>query len=131
MIFRDIDLTVKDWLFAREIMRRLGFAPDEILFVVNPPGKQMIENGMIVSCDKLTIVLQVRAQGLEFNWTIGPTDVPDDQIQSHYERACHEWNSACDSPDLDLAFTSSAPFRARIALVQALHSKGFVLGRWN
>lgn len=130
-MFEHIDPTIREWLYAREMMRRLGFAPDEIFFVVNPPGKQIIENGILLYTDKVFIVLRVQSQGLDFNWTIGPTDVPDSQIESHFERAINAWNSADNSPELDFAFTSSRPFSQAVGLMNALHAKGFVLRRWN
>jgi len=113
------------------MMRRLGFAPEEIFFVVNPPGKVMIENGTVVTTDKFTIVLRVEAQGLEFNWTIGETEVPDQLLEAHFEKACEDWNRACDTPELDSVFKASDPWFRRVGLVQALHSKGFVIRAWN
>lgn len=111
------------------MMRRLGFAPDEIFLIVHPPGKEMIENGQTVITDQFTIVLQVKAQGLEFNWTIGPTEAPN--LESHFEKACEDWNRACNTPELDRAFKSSGPWRSKVGLVAALQSKGFVIRQWN
>lgn len=113
------------------MMRRLGFAPDEIYFVVNKPGTVIIENGAQVTSDKFVIVLMVKAQGLEFNWTIGETEVPDDHLADYFEKACEDWNRACDTPELDKAFKASTQFRSCVPLVQALQSKGFVIRKWN
>lgn len=129
-MFEHIDPTIREWLFAREVMRRIGFAPDEIFFAVHPVGK-MIENGVHVNYNKPTIVLRVEAQGLEFNWTIGPTEVPNEQLESCFERACDDWNNGCNGPEIDQAFKSSKPFRQAIPVMQAMVTKGFVIRKWN
>lgn len=129
-VFDNIDPTIRDWLYAREIMRRLGFGPDEIFFAVHPLG-WMIENGKEIKHNKPVIVCRVQAQGLEFNWDIGITEVPDNQIEEAFEKACEIWNTTPDGPERDRAFKSSMPFRSAIPMMGAMKNKGFVLGMWN
>ena len=130
MVFDEIDQTIRDWLYAREMVRRIGFGADDIFFAVHPTG-WMIENGVEKKHNKPTVILRIQAQGLTFNWTIGTTEIPDEKIQEAFERACEIWNSTPDDPERDHAFKTSIVFRQGVGLLQALKDKGFTIQRVN
>ena len=79
MDIKTIDATLLEWLYARELARQLGFTPDELFFVIRPKGKSFIEKGVIYTHDKPCLILLIKAQGKEFTWTIGETDIPDEK----------------------------------------------------
>lgn len=118
-----------DWLFAREVVRRLGFAPEEVFFVVNPSGRVQ-EGDRVIDIGMPVIGLQIVRGELTFMWTIGGLDLPPDRIQAAYERACAAWNADClgfSQGD----FLSSRPARQSMELMVALQAKGFRLGGPN
>lgn len=112
----DIDPTIRDWLYAREMLRRLDFSPDNLYFVIasDDDGTPMI-------------VLELHAQGKTFRWTIGPTTVAVDDLQAAYEGACALWNAGTDAPAFEAEFLSSTPMQSKVGLIAALRAKGFVL----
>lgn len=125
-----IDPTLREWLFAREMMRRLGFSADDLFFVVHSKGGVIFDDaGREVEIHKPFLSLVLKAQGKEFHWTIGPTDIPDHAIMKAYEEVCEVWNSG--PPELFDGFLNSRVFRQKVQLVTALHEKGFVVRQWN
>lgn len=119
----EVDPTIREWLFAREMLRRLGFSSDELFMAVHPTGKVLLD-GQRHDLDKPTLFLRVEAQGKQWSWTIGPTDLPVEQIQDHFEAAAAFWNAGGFAPD---SLSRSAVFAQKVDLVQALYAKGFRL----
>lgn len=130
MAFDEIDPTIRDWLYAREMARRIGFGADDIIFAVHSTG-WMITQGVETKHNKPVIILRIQAQGLVFNWDIGTTEIPDEKIQDAFERACEIWNRTPDGPERDIAFKTSVIFRQGVRLMQALRDKGFTIPRVN
>lgn len=123
MIEAEVDPTVREWMFAREMLRQLGFASDELFMAVHPTGK-VLEDGHCHDLQKPVLFLRVEAQGKQWTWTIGPTDLPTDQIRDHFEAAA----ALCNAGGFALeGLKQSAVFAQKVALVHALHSKGFHL----
>ncbi len=120
----DVDPTVREWLFAREMLRRLGFSPDELFLAVHPTGKFLDEGGRRRDLGRPTLFLRVEAQGRQWTWTIGPTDLPVDKIRDHFEAASVLWNAGGFEPD---GLLRSAVFAQKVELVSELQSKGFRL----
>lgn len=122
---------IQDWLFAREMLRRLGFSPDELFFVVSASGKIVDRaSGLVTVAGGPVIGLTLRAQDKEFNWTIGATELALADIEAAYAKACDEWNGS--NPDLDgdlKALRESRPFQERIGLAAALVERGFTFRR--
>lgn len=125
-----IDPTLQEWLYAREIMRRLGFTPDELFFVVSTSGKVLDRStGVVTDHGGPIIGLVVRAQGKEFTWTIGATKLPIREIEPAFMKACETWNAASMGIDADdSAFRASRAYAQRIDLVEALRARGFFQG---
>lgn len=128
MTAADVDPTIMNWLYAREVMRRIGFTPDEIHLEVGTPDKLIDGNGDIVDNPTRAPVVQVLVKRgeLAFRWTMGTTAVAYDQLQAHFEMAANAWNeNSLGTTDLD--FLMSMPMRQSVALLRALQSKGFDL----
>ncbi len=131
MNFSSLDPTLREWLFAREMMRRLGFSADDLYFIVTPPGKKLIEDdGNIVDLPKPLLSLQLRYKSREFNWIIGLTDIPDRDILKVYEQACDFWNNA-EREDCTKEFHKSKVYEMRYQLLLALRNKGFSIQEPN
>lgn len=121
------DPIIQEWLYAREVMRRLGFTPDELFFVVSTSGKILDrDTGVVTDHGGPIIALVLRAQGKEFSWTIGATKLLAREIESAYRKACDDWNGApVDLPAQDAAFRSSKSYEMAMDLMLALKSRGF------
>lgn len=117
-----VDPTIREWLYAREMMRRLGYQEDDLFFVVNPHGIAA-EDGQVVDFGKPTIYLVLRTQGKEFRWLIGPIDVPLKDIEAEYNKARDIWNAG--PPEEDPGFRKSMAFKQSTALVRKLYDMGF------
>lgn len=122
------DPTIREWMYAREMLRRLGFTPDELYFEVAPSGvvvntvtgEKKDLGGPIIS---LTIL---RGQQ-RFAWTIGATALPLATIEDAYRNACELWNRH-DANEWSLAeFRASRPMREAASLITVLREKGFDL----
>jgi hypothetical protein len=122
----DVDPTIRDWLYASEMLRRLGFSSEEIFFAVAPAGK-VLTPGQLPTLGGPVVVLELRAQGRTFRWTIGPTAVPLDDLEAAHRAACELWNSGRDAASFEAEFPASDPMRQKISLLVALREKGFVL----
>jgi hypothetical protein len=115
-----------EWLFAREVARRLGFTPDELYFAVSPSGRVLdVATGMVSEYQQPIIGLQICRDGITFGWTIGPIDLPLDKIQGAYEAACAAWNRGEIASHE--AFLVSRPCRQAVQLMTALRAKGLRL----
>lgn len=99
-----------EWAYAREILRCLGFLPDELFFSVSKSS---------------VISLVLKAQDKEFTWVIGAIKVSPDDLVKAYEELCKIWNDgdAWDVRD----FRASRPFQQKETVVKVLRNKGFVL----
>lgn len=122
----DVDPTIRDWLYAREMLRRLGFSPDELFFAVAPNGNVSTPPELPI-LGVPVIVLELHAQGRQFRWTIGQTAVPLADLEAAYKAACELWNSGSDAASFDAEFRASDPMQQKVALVATLREKGFVL----
>lgn len=126
------DPAIQEWLYAREVMRRLGFTPDELFFVVSTSGKvKCSDSGVISDHGGPIIALVLRAQGREFSWTIAATKLPAGEIEEFYRKAVDDWNRAAfdiDLKRLDSDWRASRPYAMRLELAAALHAKGFLFG---
>ncbi len=117
--------TLLEWLYAREMLRRLGFTPDEIFFVVYPSGRLVVDGAGPINMGAPIIALEVRRGSLVFKWTIGVMDVPAADIEPMFEQACDDWNAG--RLDDHQAFLRSKVMAQSVDLLVALRSKGFVL----
>ena len=120
-----IDPTLREWCFAREMLRRIGFTPDEIFFGVREAGEPITENGVTYTCEHPMAMLQLQTQGKTFNWTIGPVVMSRDQIEIEYQKVCARWNAGDEEAFSMEHFFASRPFAMRIELVTQLYAKGF------
>lgn len=110
---RSLRWVTDEFLAAREMMRKLGFTADELTFVIS--GQ---------TCP-YTIGLLLRAQGLEFIWTLGQADNADD-AQLAYVAASKRWNDGSDEENRRVLLGSQA-WTKRVELCTALMTKGFLL----
>lgn len=122
----DLDPVIREWLFAREALRRLGFSADDLFFACQPAGR-IIEDGIPVLFDKPVILLILKTQGKQFAWTLGPVDLPVDQIEPAYHAACELWNTPSNGWQVS-GFENSLAFRHAVPLVKMLKDRGFVFG---
>jgi hypothetical protein len=118
--------TLREWMFAREVVRRLGFSPEEIFFAVYPSGILVDDAGIAHDLKRPVIGLELRRGELTFKWTISPIDMAADEIQAAYEAACNAWNDG-GYPMAREEFITSRPYQMAVPLMQALMAKGFGL----
>jgi hypothetical protein len=121
-MWHDLDPTIRDWCYAREMLRRLGFTPDELFFAFQAAGK-IVENGVERFFTKPTVFLRLATDGKEFTWTIGPVEIPADKVEEQYRRACDLWNEGLPVR----LFFASRPFAVRWQLLEALAAKGIIM----
>lgn len=114
-----------EWAYAREVMRCLGFLPDDLFFSVHPHVEGVIVNGEMIKVDKPVISLILRAQNKSFTWSIGTTDLSPDKIREAYEELCASWNAG-GGWSIE-GFRASRPFQQKVAIIEALQAKGFML----
>lgn len=114
-----------EWAYAREVMRCLGFLPDELFFAVNAVAQGVILDGKTIKVDKPVISLILRSQDKSFTWAIGTADLAPDQIKKAYEELCESWNAGGEWNVED--FRASNSFKQKLSLIDALQSKGFKL----
>jgi hypothetical protein len=128
-----IDPTLQEWLYAREIMRRLGFTPDELFFVVSTSGKVLDRStGVVTDHGGPIIGLEVRAQDKEFSWTIGATKLPIREIEPAFMKMCDAWNERTVDVDAeDGALKASHSFAQRLDLLATLRARGFSFQETN
>lgn len=113
--------TIKEWLFAREVLRRIGFEPDELYFSFASSGIVQMPDGTTHDLGMPVIGLEVRRGERRFVWTIGGCDMPPDAIQAAYEAACEVWNRG----EIPLAeFTSSKAFGQGVRVMMELYKRG-------
>lgn len=121
------DPTIRDWMYAREMLRRLGFTPDELYFEVAPSG--VVVNTVTGEKKDLggpIISLTILRGEQRFAWTIGATALPLATIEDAYRNACERWN--LHTSEWSLAeFRASRPMREATNLIVALREKGFDL----
>lgn len=101
---------VFEWVYAREVLRRLGFLPDELFFSVS--------NSSVIS-------LVLKTQNKDFIWTIGVSKLPPDALVKMYEELCETLNSGGEWDVV--AFHASLPYLLTEAVSEALQDKGFIL----
>lgn len=120
----DIDPVVMDWIYAHEMLRRLNFTADELFFACGEPAG-IIEDGEVHDLPDGTLVQMVlKAQGLEFRWTIGSTLLSVEDTEKVYLSAAQWWRCLpADYPDDGLR--ASRPFQQSVGLLLALKRKGF------
>ena len=117
---------IKEWLFARELVRRIGFTPDEIFFACFPSGRT-IRDDVITDHPHPVIGLELKRGDLTFRWMIGPVAMPADEIRRDYEAAVEAWNAGLVPSQEE--FRASNAYRQAIPLMVALKDKGFVLAK--
>lgn len=119
-----MDPILLEWAFAREVMRRLGFLPEDLFFGIHN-AEGIILNGELIEVDKAVVSLVLRAQDKSFTWIIGTTDLTPAQGREAYEELCAAWNADGEWNMED--FRASEAYRQRIALIGALQSRGFII----
>lgn len=126
-----MDPGLREWLFAREMMRKLGFQPDEIFIAVQEKCR-VIENGEAFVSEQPLISLILKSQGREFSWSVALSELPAEKLQQAYEEACEFWNNDPDDDWRDAGLQASVVFQRRILLVQRLTTLGFTFCKdWN
>jgi len=109
-----MDPIVLEWAYAREVMRRLGFLPDELFFAIHK-----------TRADETLVSLILRTQDKIFTWTIGTTKLSSADARATYEELCASWNEG-EGWSLE-GFQASEAYRQKIALISALQGRGFRL----
>jgi hypothetical protein len=123
---------MREWLFAREAMRRLGFQPDELFFAYEPTGRVISSDGDVKNYGKPVIALILKAQGLQFVWTIGAVDLPADEIKQAWFDAADLWNNSPDNDWRDAGWLKSEACQRSVQLIAMLLAKGFTFpGNFN
>ena len=123
----DIDPVVLDWIYGHEMMRRLNFTADEIFFACGRPdsyaeGEEQIE----IPKNHTLVQLVLKAQDLEFRWTIGSTPMSVEDTEKMYLTASQWWRSLPADYPID-KFKASRPFAQSVGLLLALKRKGFAI----
>lgn len=117
---------MREWLCAREIMRRLGFPADDLFFACQPAGL-VVENGVHADLGKPVIMLLLKTQKKQFSWIVGTVDIPAEKVEQAFADACELWNTSPDDDWRDQAFFNSMAYAKKIDLLQVLKQKGFSL----
>jgi hypothetical protein len=121
-----------DWCYAREVLRRLGFLPDEIYFAALPPGGTHVDpDGTTNHYPYPMIGVEIRRGAQKFLWTIGLVEVPFVELDQMYQDACAKWNAGDPCIGGELAFRRSRPALQTAPLMVALRAKGFEIGGPN
>jgi hypothetical protein len=134
-VSKPTDAVILEWLFAWEVMRRLGFPSAELFFLIAKPGTEVLQpDGSLAYVTTGTLItLHVIAQDKTFDWTIGETPLsPDEAIAAH--GAAVSWWLTLSLPE----WRASGYFSSRVlasgpSVAMALVNKGFVLpkgGAW-
>jgi hypothetical protein len=117
---------VANWMFAREMFRRLGFEAENLWMAshaVTDDVGAIVENVAVIG-----VVL--RTQDKEFEWAIGLVEASTERLAVLYEEWVATWNAGNVFKDkgtwLDIFFTSWA-FDKRWELLAALQADGFVI----
>jgi hypothetical protein len=119
-----MDPIMLEWAYVREVMRCLGFLPDELFFGIhNPEG--VILNGALIKANEAVVSLILRAQNKSFTWTIGTTKLSPVDARAAYEELCSSWNDG-EGWSLE-GFRASEAYQQKIALISALQDRGFRL----
>jgi hypothetical protein len=122
MKWDEIDPLIKEWCFAREMLRRLGFTAEEIFFACQPLGNLLVD-GVEISLGAPAIFCRLDTQGTTFTWTIGALTRTKEEIESQYLAACELWNAG-DADPIMAEFFESKAFASRFGLMSALAQKG-------
>lgn len=119
-----MDPIMLEWAYAKEVMRCLGFLPDELFFGIhNPEG--VILNGELIKVDETIVSLILRAQNKSFTWTIGMTKLSLADVRTAYKELCRDWNNG-EGWSLE-GFRASEAYQQKINIISALQDKGFHL----
>jgi hypothetical protein len=108
---------IRNWFWAREMFRRLGFPAEHLYFVVHEtsPPRGLVIGIVLLSGDR------------EFEWAIGLVEtLSADEVMARYEQWVAEIKSGKDLWDLDEFFCSWA-FDKRWVLMTALADDGFYI----
>jgi len=115
-----------DWCYAREVLRRLGFLPDELYFVALPAGGTHVDpDGSHNHYPHPMIGVEIRRGAQKFLWPIGLVEVPVAELEQMYEDACAKWNAGDPVFGGEIVFLSSHPAQVTRELVAALRAKSF------
>lgn len=110
MTYDEINPCFREMLGAFQVLRKLGFTPDEIKAARNPNGD-------------LFIVLE--AQDKQFAITCGKTDMTEDVFRREWIRTATAWNTDMQQDDRTRIYSESHAFRHRMHLLITLSKKGF------
>lgn len=105
-------LIVETWA-CHEALRRAGFASDDI-YVIGDAG----ETG--------EVVVQLKAQGKEFNVVLGPRGMPLDEFHAKWKQWCVDIQTIAED-ELQQMWDSSHARKNVVPLVAALKMRGFRL----
>ncbi len=123
-----MDPVIKEWAYAREVMRRFGFPADDLYFHVSDAGTVTLD-GVDYKVNRLVVSLVLNSQDKTFVWTIGLSNLPSkEEVHEAYLRLCETWNSQKDESEFMEAFEKSDSYKQTVPLAKALHDKGFVIG---
>lgn len=122
------DAALMNFLWAWEVMRRIGFAPAEIMMVIVPPGGTVKDTPSSPAriYDRPVIACVVRRGAKEFKWIVGPTTIPDDKLSAAYEEAVTAWNNGTIEGAEVEDFRKSVPFRMSTTVLMLLNQKGML-----
>lgn len=113
---------IRQWAFAREMLRRLGFAAADLYMSTTPVcGK----NG-VVDPARTAIGLVLKTQDKQLEWMIGWVDATPDRVATYYDELVDTWNQG----GFDLVggydvFTSSWAMSNGIEVMLVLRKVGF------
>lgn len=118
----EIHPTIKEWLFEREVMRRLGFTPDEIKFEAYESGK--VTGSVEQDFGMPVIGVLVQRGERVFRWLTGPVPMTPIELRAAYDVAVKAWNDGAVDPD-GTGFEQSCARRDVVQVATALMAKGF------
>lgn len=114
---------LRNFLFGYEILRRLGFQPDDIILAVGVNEEQTLLDGEPVSYRK--IFLQLAAQQRTFDWEMGIIGHTPEVISTMFKVAAELWCTHPDEQGRLADMTRSDPWSVRVPLIARLRERGF------
>jgi len=109
MKYKDIDTAMRQMLGATQVLRKLGFTPDDIYASLGHGNV-----GMVV----------LKTQGKQFAIACGRTKVTAGNFDKTWAEVVTAWNGPMSDVDRQRIYEESNAYRNRIHLLMTLQQKG-------
>lgn len=119
-----LDPVLVDYVYAHEVLRRLGFPSETLYLSATPQGHQK-------TLVALTIQQPTGMRVRQFVWTIGVAALTVEDTQRQYELAAERWNTGKETGTDHAAWKAWLASKGHVVeLVATLQVKGFPVPDW-